>query len=40
MEPVGDDGRDLRQTDEAYIEGLSLVGRTTKSVEMEEDGGV
>ena len=37
MEPVGDDGRDLGRTDDAYREGLSLVGRTTKSMEMEED---
>ena len=37
MEPAGEEGRDLGRTDEAYRDGLSLVGRTTKSVEMEED---
>ena len=40
MEPLVEDGRDLGRTDDAYREGLSLVGRTTKSVEMEEDEGV
>ena len=35
-----EDGRDRGCTDDAYREGLSLVGRTTKSVEMEEDEGV
>ena len=40
MEPAGEEERDLGRTNEAYREGLSLVGRTTKSVEMEEDEGV